>query len=225
MYESEAPDLYLFGWVDEESQEVITPFSIPGGTSFLATGSFDTEFPGLNDLAETDKYGDIVIEDLPVNLVFQSYHLVAMFGMIALTLILAFLTLRKSKVASNKWVQRLLMISPLFPFVAIQSGWITAEMGRQPWVVYPSTSGPDGVSLLTIDGVSASVTGVEVAITLALFLAIYLLLFVAWIRLVSGLIKKGPEIEVAPAGAESADAAGLFSTGFGVGSASSKGGE
>lgn len=232
MYESEAPDLYLFGWVDEESQEVITPFSIPGGTSFLATGSFDTEFPGLNDLAQTEKYAGMVVEDLPVNLVFQSYHLmVAMFGLIVVALALAFLSMKKSGVANNKWVQRFLVISPAFPFVAIQSGWMTAEMGRQPWVVYPSTSGPDGVALLTVDGVSQSVTSVEVAITLLLFALVYTFLFVAWIRLVAGLIKKGPELEaVAVAGGEgsfgsTAEGSGLaaassgavFSTGFGAG--------
>ena len=204
MYESEAAPLYLFGWVDEESQEVISPFSIPGGTSFLATGDFGAEFQGLNDLAETEKYGAMDVENLPVNLVFQSYHLmVAMFGAIVLVLICAFLSLRKPKVAENKWVQRLLVVSPLFPFVAIQSGWTVAEMGRQPWVVYPSTSGPDGVSLLTVDGVSQSVTSVEVAITLALFALVYAFLFVAWIRLVAGLIKKGPELEPAVESAES----------------------
>ena len=96
-----------------------------------------------------------------------------------------------------------MVVSPLFPFVAIQSGWTVAEMGRQPWVVYPSTSGPDGVTLLTVDGVSQSVTSVEVAITLALFALVYLFLFVAWIRLVAGLIKKGPELEPAAEGAES----------------------
>src|SRR5699024_6416937 len=59
MYDSEVPPLYAFGWVDEESQEVITPFAIPGGTSFLATGEWDTEYQGLNDLAETEEYGAI----------------------------------------------------------------------------------------------------------------------------------------------------------------------
>ena len=164
----------------------------------------------------------MVVEDLPVNFVFQSYHLmVAMFGMIVLVLALAFLGLKKPRVASNKWVQRLLVVSPVFPFVAIQSGWMVAEMGRQPWVVYPSTSGPDGVSLLTAEGVSASVTGVEVAITLALFALVYLFLFVAWVRLVSGFIKRGPEFAEATAsvgsGAQGAAAAGAFSTGFGAG--------
>ena len=47
MYNDEVPPLYAFGWVDEESQQVITPFAIPGGTSFLATGTWDTEYAGL----------------------------------------------------------------------------------------------------------------------------------------------------------------------------------
>ncbi len=50
MYDSEVPPLYAFGWVDEESQEVLTPFAIPGGTSFLATGTWDTEYPASTSL-------------------------------------------------------------------------------------------------------------------------------------------------------------------------------
>lgn len=204
MYDSEVADMYLFGWVDEESQEVITPFSIPGGTSFLATGTFDAEYLGLNDLAQTEKYGSMEVEDLPVNAVFQSYHLmVAMFGAIALTLIVAFLSLRKRSVGQSKVAQWLLIISPLFPFAAIQSGWLVTEFGRQPWVVYPSTTGPDGVSLLTVDGVSQSVTNAEIALTLLLFAAVYAFLFIAWVRLVSKCVKKGPELAPAAGAAES----------------------
>ena len=90
MYDDEVPPLYAFGWVDEENQQVITPFSIPGGTSFLATGTWDAQYQGLNSLAQTEKYGDMDVADLPVNLVFQSYHLmVAMYGLIMITAILA----------------------------------------------------------------------------------------------------------------------------------------
>ncbi len=195
MYDSEVPPLYAFGWVDEESQEVLTPFAIPGGTSFLATGTWDTEYQGLNELAQTEKYGDIVVEDMPVNFVFQVYHLmVAMFGAIALCVVLALVFSRKKKggIKNMKWLQYILLISPLFPFIAIQAGWMTAEVGRQPYVVYPSTTGPDGVYLLTADGTSASVTPVELAITIILFLAVYLLLFVGWARVVGRFIGEGP---------------------------------
>lgn len=194
MYGDEVPPLYAFGWVDEENQQVITPFAIPGGTSFLATGTWDTEYQGLNSLAQTDKYADVDVANMPVNLVFQSYHLmVAMYGLIMLTVILALVfTLRGGRIRTMRWLQKLLVVAPLFPLIAIQVGWITAEVGRQPWVVYPSTSGPDGVALLTQNAISRSVSAPELLTTLALFIAVYVFLFVGWARVISHFIKRGP---------------------------------
>lgn len=223
MYDSEVPPLYAFGWVDEESQEVLSPIAIPGGTSFLATGTWDTEYMGLNELAETEQYADLSVEDLPVNLVFQSYHLmVILFGLILITVVLALIFQRGGKLKDKRWLQRLLFVSPLFPFFAIVTGWVTAEIGRQPWVVYPSTSGPEGVSLLTSDAISQSVSSVEVLVTIVLFTLIYLFIFVAYVRIVAHFIKKGPDDgeAVAPAadamatsGAAAAAAAGAAKDG------------
>ena len=209
MYDDEVPPLYAFGWVDEENQQVITPFSIPGGTSFLATGTWDAQYQGLNSLAQTEKYGDMDVADLPVNLVFQSYHLmVAMYGLIMITAILAVVfTLRGGRIRSMRWLQKLLLVSPLFPFITIQVGWITAEVGRQPWVVYPSTSGPDGVSLLTNNAISQSVSAPELLMTLALFAAVYVFLFVGWARVISRFIERGPVDDAAASAAGSADEA------------------
>ncbi len=208
MYDDEVPPLYAFGWVDEENQQVITPFSIPGGTSFLATGTWDAQYQGLNSLAQTEKYGDMDVADLPVNLVFQSYHLmVAMYGLIMITAILAVVfSLRGGRIRSMRWLQKLLLVSPLFPFIAIQVGWITAEVGRQPWVVYPSSSGPDGVSLLTNNAISQSVSAPELLMTLALFAAVYVFLFVGWARVISRFIKRGPVDDAAPAAGSANDA-------------------
>ena len=208
MYDDEVPPLYAFGWVDEENQQVVTPFSIPGGTSFLATGTWDAQYQGLNSLAQTEKYGDMDVADLPVNLVFQSYHLmVAMYGLIMITAILAVVfSLRGGRIRSMRWLQKLLLVSPLFPFIAIQVGWITAEVGRQPWVVYPSTSGPDGVSLLTNNAISQSVSAPELLLTLALFAAVYVFLFVGWARVISRFIKRGPVDDAAPAAGSANDA-------------------
>ena len=200
-YNGEAMPLYAVGWVDEANQEVVAPLAIPGSTSFLASGTFDKEYPGLNDLAKSGTYGSDFTEEtvsqLPVNTVFQSYHLmVVMFGLIALTTLLAFVfTFRKGRIKGMRWLQNLAIVSPLFPFVAIQAGWITAEIGRQPWVVYPATSSPDGVSLLTQSASSASVSSPELAITLTLFVLIYLFLIIGWARIVCHLIKVGPRIE------------------------------
>lgn len=197
MYDSEVPPLYAIGIVDEESQEVIAPFAIPGGTSFLATGNFETEYPGLNELAQTEQFGDMNVEDMPVGLVFQSYHImVAMYGLIMLTAILVLIfSFKGGRIQKMRWLQWAAVLSPIWPFIAIQTGWITAEVGRQPWVVYPSMTGPDGVSLLTNDAISMSVSSVELWITLALFVIVYLILLIGWIRVVGRFIKEGPVVE------------------------------
>lgn len=214
MYEDEVPPLYAIGWVDEASGEVVAPFAIPGGTSFLATGAWDTEYQGLNSLVQTEQFAGVDVDDLPVNAVFQSYHfMVAMFGLIAICAILAIVFTRKNgRVRNMRWLQRLLLISPVFPMLAIQAGWLTAEMGRQPYVVYPSNSAPDGVSLFTADGVSASVSSVELLITIVLFIAVYLLLIVGWIRVVSKFIAAGPVQEEGDDG-DVSEAFARFATG------------
>ena len=196
-YNDEVPPLYFFGWVDEQNQTVIGP-SLPGFTSFLATFTFDTEYPGLNSLAETGKYGDLDPATLPVGAIFQVYHLmVAISGVIALVLVLLAIAMARKKVQDWKWLQKLLVIAPLFPLLAIEAGWFTAELGRQPWVVYPSASAPDGVVLLTNEAFSRSVTAPELILTIVLFCVIYLLLFVAWIRVAKKFVKAGPLPEAA----------------------------
>lgn len=201
MYETEVPGLAIAGVVDESAQDAST-LSIPGGTSFLATGTWDTAYPGLNDIADMDKYSDIVVSEMPVNFVFQTYHLmVAMFGLICIVLVLALVFGRKKLVeqkgglAKMKWLQWVLIISPIFPFLAIQTGWLTAEVGRQPYVVYPSVTGPDGVFMLTENGSSPSVQTFELVITMVLFFAVYVLLFIGWARVIGRFVSEGPVAE------------------------------
>ena len=198
-YADEVPPLYFFGWVDEANQTVVGP-SLPGFTSFLATFTFDTVYPGLNTLAETEQYGAMDPSDVPVGAIFQVYHLmVALSGVILLVLVIALIAYKRDKLGDWKWLQKLLVIAPLFPLAAIEAGWFTAELGRQPWVVYPSTNAPEGVELLTNSAVSPSVTAPELILTILLFCAVYLLLFVAWGRLVAKYVKAGPAAAAAPA--------------------------
>jgi cytochrome d ubiquinol oxidase subunit I len=79
--------------------------------------------------------------------------------------------------------------------LAIQAGWLTAEVGRQPYVVYPSTSAPDGIYLTTANGVSVSVQPFELVITLVLFFAVYIMLFVGWARVLKKFVSAGPVYE------------------------------
>ena len=83
---------------------------------------------------------------------------------------------------------------PLAAMTANQAGWITAEVGRQPWIVYPSVQ--EGVPMMgmrTADGLSESVTAEMVLSSIILFGIIYLLLFAVWIFVLNNKIQHGPE--------------------------------
>jgi cytochrome d ubiquinol oxidase subunit I len=189
--------LSLFGFVDEENQ-ITTSLKLPihGFTSFLASGSFETVYPGLDTLKEgpvaLDDYSALAVESYeggipPVHIVFQVYHLmVVLWGLMLVWLVVAFILLRSKQLTKHRALIRLLVFGPLLPFVAIQSGWMVAEIGRQPWVVYDL--------LLTNDAISMSVSATEVLITITCFLVFYTILFIAWLRIVLGQIKRGPDL-------------------------------
>lgn len=206
-YETEPAALYLFGFVDTVN-ETVHGLAIPGGTSFLASGDFGKEYPGLYDAAEAE--GVSTDEMPPTVFVFQTYHgMVMLSGAIALCLIVAlwvtFKRLKKTPEGEtptiNKWLLRLLLVSPLFPLLAIELGWLTAEFGRQPWVV-------QGL-LRTNDAISGAVTSGELIFTIIVFAVIYLAILIAWAGIVIHIVKKGPgepRLSTASAAAASADA-------------------
>ena len=78
-----------------------------------------------------------------------------------------------------------LVVSIPLPIVATEVGWAAAEVGRQPWIVYGE--------LRTADTASAVVPAGQVVTSLALFGAVYALLFVAWLRIVVGIVRRGPD--------------------------------
>jgi cytochrome d ubiquinol oxidase subunit I len=175
---------------------------IPGLTSFLASGDFTTVYPGLNTMkngpVDLKSYEGVAVDSYPggippVNVTFQAYHImVLLFGLMVVWLILAGVLLRKSKQDGKpipKALAYLVVFGPLVPFIAIQAGWMVTEIGRQPWVVY-------GL-LKTDDAISMSVSAPEILITIVLFVVFYVTLFVAWLRIVLGQIKKGPEVAIA----------------------------
>ncbi|MCL1879170.1 MAG: cytochrome ubiquinol oxidase subunit I [Actinomycetia bacterium] len=213
-------DMAIVGWVDE-ANKTTTALSIPGMTSFLASWNTETVYPGLDTMANKVSLSDFkaydgvkVTEDYqggipPVNVTFQAYHLmVALYALLILWLVLAGLALRNAnKGKTSKALLYLTIFGPLVPFLAIQSGWVVAEVGRQPWVVYNL--------MLTNEAYSPIVSNVELIITIVLFLLFYTILFIAWLRLVFKQIKAGPQLEddaglaaaLATAGSSAADAA------------------
>jgi cytochrome d ubiquinol oxidase subunit I len=175
-YETKPGDLYLFGWVDESKNEVIG-VKIPGMLSWLV--HFDTQKPiqGLNEFKP---------EDRPkVNIVFQSYHIMISLGMIFIGLsFLGIFLVFKNKL-DNKLILKIFVFSVILPQIANQVGWISAEVGRQPWVVY-------GL-LRTKDALSKNVQAGDVMFSLILFSLIYALLFVLFLFLLDKKIKHGPD--------------------------------
>lgn len=170
-------DMYLFGWVNKENQEVIG-LKIPGGLSFLLEYDFEANVTGLNAFPEEDRPSQ-------VNAVFQFYHIMVAIGMalIALTLLASFYWWR-GKLFEQKWLMSIFVFAVFLPQIANQVGWFAAEMGRQPWVVY-------GL-LRTSDAFSKSVSANQVLFSLILFFLIYTLLFVLFIYLLNKKIKTGP---------------------------------
>jgi cytochrome d ubiquinol oxidase subunit I len=175
---SAAGDLYLFGWVNEEEQEVKLGAKIPGMLSYLVYGDSKKPLVGLNAFKPEDRP--------PVNIIFQSYHIMVAIGFMLIILgIIAAFSWRSEKLFNKKWLMRIFIFAVLGPQIANQLGWISAEVGRQPWIVY-------GL-LRTSEGLSKVVSAEQVMFSLILFTIIYALLFVLFIYLLNEKIKHGPE--------------------------------
>ncbi|MDE1169901.1 MAG: cytochrome ubiquinol oxidase subunit I [Verrucomicrobium sp.] len=182
---SEAAPLNLFGWVDEKGERVRFGLAIPGGLSYLITGKWDAPVTGLNAFKPEDRP--------PVQFVFQTYHAMVGIGMalIGLSLLSAYL-LWRGTLFEKRWLLWLLVFSVFGPQLANQLGWFTAEVGRQPWIVY-------GL-LRTSDALSKSVQAGAVISSLILFSLVYALLFSVFVYLLNHKIHDGPsEADLHPA--------------------------
>lgn len=196
----------LFGYVNAADQTVVGP-RIPGLLSFLAWGSVTRPVVGLNDLPDADflkarepsagtpggletarkKYWP----NVPA--VFQFYHLMIAVGsaLLALVVVAGFFWWRgwlfRPEIPATRWLLAALVLSVLGPQIANQAGWFTAEMGRQPWIVY-------GL-LKTSESLSKVVTANQIASSLVMFGLVYALLFVLFIFLLTRKIHHGPDSE------------------------------
>ena len=172
--------LGLLGYVDVTSGKTVS-LAVPGGVNLLV-GDFSRtkSFPGLNSFAPEDRP--------PVQLTYQTYHfMILLWGIMLVVVIGAWLLNRRGKLQGNKRLLGWLVWSPLLPMLSIQLGWAAAEVGRQPWIVWNE--------LRTVDAISKAVPAGEILTTLVLFVAFYTVIYVAWGRIVLGIIKKGPALE------------------------------
>lgn len=146
-------------------------------TSLLAFGNFQAPVKGLREFPES--------EWPPVAPTFLSFHNMVILGnlMALVALAGAFLLWRGRLEGSRRW-QRAMVLSVPLPMVAIQLGWLTAEVGRQPWIVY-------GL-LRTRDAVSKAVPASHVLFSIVLFSIIYALLGALWLYLLRREVIHGP---------------------------------
>ncbi|MEZ4517951.1 MAG: cytochrome ubiquinol oxidase subunit I [Chloroflexota bacterium] len=167
----------LIGWVNEETQTTVG-IKIPCALSFLAYRSFDAPVTGLNAFPQD--------EWPPINLTFQSYHLMINLGVlfIGIGLIGVFYYFNKRKVFETRWVLWLFVATIFLAEVSSIAGWAVAEIGRQPWIVY-------GL-LRTADAVSPTLTTGQVFASNIMFVALYAVLFFLFLYLLNEKIQHGP---------------------------------
>ncbi len=185
-FETGPGTLYLFGIPNPEEKRVDFGVGIPGGLSFLLHNDFHTPVKGLDQIPPEDHP--------PIHIPFQTYHLMVALGMffIAITLYASWLRWRGT-LFEKRWLMRVFMFAVIGPYIANFAGWVAAEVGRQPWIVY-------GL-LRTSDALSKTVKAEEVLASIILFTVIYIFLFVLWLYIMNDKIKHGPEEHLATAAA------------------------
>lgn len=167
----------VIGWVDTKNEEVHS-IQIPGGLSFLTYRNIQTPVVGLNQIPRNEWPN--------VALVFQTYHIMVLMWLAMAILVGVGMWYWKRNVLEQKikflWC---MVFSVGLPHIAQQAGWITAEVGRQPWIVWKL--------LRTSEGVSTSIRSDQVFSSITVFVVIYLLLFSLFLFLLDRKIKQGPE--------------------------------
>ncbi|MGJ7514962.1 cytochrome ubiquinol oxidase subunit I [Pseudomonas baetica] len=183
---SEATPLVLFGIPDMQAEKTKYAVEIPYLGSLILTHSLDKQIPALKSFPKEDRPNATVI--------FWSFRVMAGLGMLMVLAGVLGLALRRSgAIYRNRWFLRLMLWMGPSGLIAMLAGWITTEVGRQPWVVY-------GLQRTVNAASNHSVT--QLSISLALFVVIYFSVFTVGIGYMMKLVAKGPKPhhEHSPAG-------------------------
>jgi len=168
----------LIGQPNVAERKLDNPIRVPGALSFLAYGTFHSDVRGL---------GEFPPDQWPQNieLLYYSFHLMAGIGTLMIGLMaLATLQRLRRRLSESRLLLWALMLAFPLPYIANAAGWVTAELGRQPWLVY-------GI-LRTKDGASPTVHSGDALFTLIGFCGLYLMMGVLYVVLVGKEILHGP---------------------------------
>lgn len=170
--------IVLIGQPDFEAQHIDNPIKVGKVLSFLIYGTPTAEVKGLDQFPK---------DQWPTTppLLYYSYHIMAGLGTyFAVLMVVAGLLLRRGRLFRTKWVLWPLLLSFPFPYIANTAGWMTAEIGRQPWLVYGLLRTDHGYSTHIGTGTSL--------FTLLGFLGLYSVLSILWVVIVYTAIQRGP---------------------------------
>jgi len=170
--------IVLIGQPDPAKGTIENPIAVNEALSFLIYGTFRAEVKGLDQFPRQDWPDNIP-------LLFFAYHIMAGLGtlFLLLTAVSAFLLWRGTLYRTKAALWALMLAFP-FPYIANTAGWLTAELGRQPWLVY-------GL-LRTEHGWSDSVSSGSTWFTLLGYMGMYAVLAISFVLLVQRVIAEGP---------------------------------
>jgi cytochrome d ubiquinol oxidase subunit I len=190
----ESADLTIFGIPDEKAGKLHAAIKIPGGLSWLIRGDTQARIPGLDLFRPEDRP--------PVALPFWMYRLMVGLGLFQLALALVgAVLLSLGKLFQSRRLLWVFVFAVVGPFIANQAGWIAAEVGRQPFLVYSPAvrQAADQYrmagGLRTSQGISNTrvVDSGQVMASIAMFSTIYVLLFLVWVSVLHAKITHGPD--------------------------------
>ena len=180
-------ELAIIGQPDLRARRLENPVVVPGMLSFLIYGSFGSTVVGLNDIPE-DRWPD------NVELLYYAYHVMAGLGTLFIALMaICAVQLRRGRLLATRPLLWALMLAMPFPYIATTAGWTTAELGRQPWLIY-------GL-MRTAEGTSPRVSAGNALFTLIGFSAVYMVVGILFLSLVGREIAHGPGVTPHPAAA------------------------
>jgi cytochrome d ubiquinol oxidase subunit I len=195
--EKAGTSLNLVGWPDMQAERTKYAISIPHLGSLVLTHTWSGEIRGLKEFAPGDRPDSTIV--------FWSFRIMVGMGLLMLLLGVLGLILRlRGKLYATRWFQRFALAMGPSGLIALLAGWITTEVGRQPWVVYGVLRTADATSPLSSQQVGTS---------LLIFIIVYFLVFGAGIYYMLKLMAKGPDVRD-PAADEQGDA-GTGSARFG----------
>jgi cytochrome bd ubiquinol oxidase subunit I len=169
----------ILGQPDTDTMKLDNPLLVPNALSFLTYRRWSAEVRGLKSFPR-----DLWPDNIP--LLYYSYHIMVGIGTLLIVLMLSSIwSLWRGRLYTSRPLLWALLLALPFPYIATTAGWMTAELGRQPWVIY-------GL-MRTAEGFSPRVSAANALFTLIGFMGMYLVLGILFLFLIHQEIERGPD--------------------------------